>query len=99
MLIAADDAILSGNEAGNNISEEVDEKFRKAIQLLNAFEKDFPSKDPMFDPNICQMITSEEDPGVTPKSPLTILYALTENLHSKVNFPSVSSSVSQPDES
>lgn len=45
MLIASDEALRSADEAGNEISKEVDDKFREAICLLSDLEKDFPDKD------------------------------------------------------
>ena len=74
MLIAADHALESAVEAGDRTSERADTNFRKAIELLRAFEKRFPFKDPTSGPNICR----------------TTLYALENNLHSKVKFLSVS---------
>ena len=88
VLIAADDALKSALESGDKISEETDKKFGDAIDLLSAFEEDFPSKDPTpddLDPNIGGTTTRDAKMS---KSPLTILHALKENLHSKVNFHS-----------
>ena len=92
MLIAADDALKSAAEAGDNTSEEVDSKFREVIDLLSCFEKDFPSTDPVSDPNIQANIggvTMEVNISNHSESPLMILSALKKNLHSKVKFPSV----------
>ena len=90
VLIAADDALKSALEARDEISEETDKKFGDAIDLLSSFEKDFPPKDPTPDdpdPNIGGTTTRDAKMS---KSPLTILDALKENLHSKVEFPSIS---------
>ena len=88
MLIAADDALKSAVEARDEISEEVDKKFGDVIDLLSAFEKDFPSKDLIADPNIGEMITREAEMRES-RSPSTFLHALKENLHTKVKFPSI----------
>ena len=93
VLIAADDALKSAVEAKvwpfwpkDKISEEVDKKFGDAIDLLSAFDKDFPSKDLIADPNIGETITREAEMR---ESPPTILDALKRNLHAKVMFPSI----------
>ena len=94
MLIAADDAIKSAAEAGDKTSEEVDKKFREVVDLLSRFEKDFPSRDPVSDPNmqanIGGTVTTEANINNNSESPSMILSALKKNLHSKVKFPSVS---------
>jgi hypothetical protein len=89
VLIAADDALKFAAEAGAWTSKEVDKKFGEAIDLLSSFEKDFPSKDPMSDPNIGGMVTREAKMSDKSESPATILDALKKNLHAKVKFPSV----------
>ena len=93
MLLAADDALKSAAEAEDRTSKEVDKKFEEAIHLLCAFEKDFPSAS---DPNVGRMVTREGSLGTTSdksESPWTILYSLKKNLHAKVKFPSVSSTL------
>ena len=90
MLIAADDALKSTAEAGIWTTEEVDEKFEEAIHLLSLFENDFPSKGPTSDPNICGTVAREAKMGDKSESPLTILYALKNDLHANVEFSSVS---------
>ena len=88
MLIAADDALKSTFGARDEISEKIDKKFGDAIDLLSAFEKDFPSKDSTPDdpdPNIGWTATEAK----ISKSPSTILHALRKNLHSKVGLSSV----------
>jgi hypothetical protein len=87
--MAADEALKSA-AAADRISEEVDKKFREAIHLLSGFEKDFPSKDPTSDKSdlkVGGMITRDAKTSDESESPLTTLYALNENLHSKVKFP------------
>ena len=69
---------------------EVDKKFREAIDILYAFEKDFPSKDSTSDPNIGATVTREAKMSDRSGSPLTVLGALKENIHAKVKLPSVS---------
>jgi hypothetical protein len=86
VLIAADDALKSATEARNWITENADNKFAMAIDLLTGFEMDFPSKDPTSDPNIGKMATREANTSDTSKSPSTILYSLKKNLHAKVKF-------------
>ena len=96
MLIAADDALMYAAKAGDRISEEVDKKFRQAIHLLSAFEKDFSSKDLASDPNIGGTITGEanlNDKFDLSKYALAILCALKRNLHAKVKLSSVSFSL------
>jgi hypothetical protein len=88
VLIAADDALKSTIMAREEISKEIDKKFGDAIDLLSAFEEDFPSKDPTPDdpdPNTGGTATEAK----MSKSPSTILHALKENLHSKVKLPSI----------
>jgi hypothetical protein len=91
VLIAADDALMSAAKAGDRTSEEVDKKFGDAIHLLSGFEEEFPSKDPTSDLIIGGMITREAKMKAEYAS--TILYALKQNLHAKVKFPSVSFSL------
>ena len=79
MLIAADHVLKPAVEAGDRAFKKADKKFGKAIELLKAFEKHFPFKDPLSAPNICRMIAREANSE-------TILYALEKNLHSKVEF-------------
>ena len=94
MLLAADDALQFAPYAGyGRTSELVDEKFKMAIDLLDDFAKDFPLKDSTSDPNISGTVTGEVKMGVESKSPLMILHALKNNLHSYVKFPSVSLSL------
>ena len=92
MLIAADDALRSAAEAGDRTSKEVDNKFEEAIHLLCAFEKDFPSE-PASGSNVGGMVTREGTTSDKSESPSTILYSLKKNLHAKVKFPSVSSTL------
>lgn len=89
VLITADDALKSAAEAGDRLSRKVDKKFSKAIDLLSSFEKDF-SQDPPSDPNIDETDVRKVEIGDESRCPLTILYALKKNLHSKVKPPSVS---------
>ena len=90
MLIAADDALNSAVEVGDGTSIEVDKKFREAIDLLCAFEKDFPSNDSTSDPDIGVTVPREAQISDSSGSPLTVLRALKENIHAKVKPPSVS---------
>ena len=69
---------------------EVDKKFREAIDILYAFEKDFPSNDSTSDPDIGGTVTREARMSDSSESPLTVLGALKENIHAKVKLPSVS---------
>lgn len=62
----------------------VDKKFGEAIDLLSAFEKDFPSKPPTSDSNIDVTVTN------TSEDASKILHALKYDLHAKVKFLSVS---------
>ena len=57
VLIAADDAMKSAAEAGDRITEEVDEKFGDVIYLLIGFEKGLPSKDLTSDLTIDATVT------------------------------------------
>ena len=90
MLIAADDALNSAVEVGDGTSIEVDKKFREAIDLLCAFEKDFPSNDSTSDPNIGATVTGEAQMSDSSGSFLTVIGALKKNIHAKVKLPSVS---------
>ena len=85
MLIAADDALKSAAVAGDRTSEEVDEKFREAINLLSGFEKDFLSQ-LTSDPKIGGKLVWQAKTSDEFESPLVILNALKENLHAKVKF-------------
>ena len=85
MVIAVDDALKSAAVAGDRTSEEVDEKFREAIDLLSGFEKDFLSQ-LTSDPNIGGRIVWTGNTSDESKSPLAILNALKENLHAKVKI-------------
>ena len=78
MLIAADDALTSAAEARYPKSRKVDKKFRKVIDLLSRFERDF--KDSMSGPNIGGTVTRE----AKSKSPSMVLHALKKNLHANV---------------
>jgi hypothetical protein len=80
------------SKAGNRRSKKVDKKFREAIHLFSGFE--FPSKDPMSDPNIAGTVTGEAKMTDKSESPSTILNALKKNFPEKVNFPPVSLPVS-----
>ena len=80
MLIAADDALYSAAKARDGTSEEVYEKFTKAIHLLGQFKKDFPFRD---DSNIVTRVCDKS------QSPAKVLHALEKNLHAKVKFPYV----------
>ena len=96
MFIAADEALKSAASA-DRISEEVDKKFREAIYLLSGFEKDLASLvliplAPTFGPDVGSLEGNMSD---KPESPLMTLYALKENLHSKVGFPSAFFFISQ----
>ena len=84
---------MSAADAGDKTSKEVDEKFERVISLLSGFKKDFPFWPFMLDSNIDGMITWEVEMSDDSKSPLglsnfplTILYALEKNLHSKVKL-------------
>ena len=90
MLIAADDALNSAVEVGDGASIEVDKKFREAIGLLCAFEKDFPFNDSTSDQDIGGTVTREAKMSDGSGSPLAVLDALKENIHAKVKLPSVS---------
>ena len=89
MLIAADDALNSAVEVGDGTSVEVDKKFGEAIDLLCAFEKDFPSNNSTSDPNIGGTVTREAKMSDSSGSPLTVLGALKEDIYAKVKLPSV----------
>ena len=86
MLIAADNALKSAAEARNRQSKEADSKFGEVIHMLNSFVKDFPSKDPMLDPDSGETVAGEAKIGDGSKSPLAILYTLRRNLHAKVKY-------------
>ena len=88
MLIAADDVLRSAAEAGDKTTMEVDKKFQDVIDLLGAFEKDFPvpSKGSTSDPTIAW----EEEMSEKPKYPSTALCALEKKFHIRVRLPSVS---------
>ena len=98
MLIATDDALKSAVKSNALYStSEVDNKFRKVIDLLGDFSEDFLSKGPTSDPNFGGAVTGElageVEMGDKSKSPMTILQALKNNLHSNVKFLSVSLSL------
>ena len=85
MLRAADNALQSAADSEYWRSE-LDNKFGKAIELLSDFARDFPVKDPTLDPNIGGTVTEEVKMSDKSKSPMTILQALKNDLHSKVKF-------------
>lgn len=88
MLIAADDALRSAAEARYPKSRRVDKKFRKVIDLLSRFERDF--KDLMSGPNTGGTVTRE----AMSKSPsMVLVHALKKNLHANVKCPFVSLSL------
>jgi hypothetical protein len=87
VLIAVDDALkfVSQNRLfSSRVATMGDRKFREAINLLVAFEKDFHFKDSSSDPNIGGTVTREAK--MSDISPSTILSALKVNLHAKVNL-------------
>ena len=87
VLIAADDALKSATEAGNRTSKEVDNKFEEAINLLRAFEKDFPLRSEGPRPNR-GTITRGADTSNKSAFPSTILYSLKKKFHAaEVRFP------------
>jgi hypothetical protein len=92
VLIAADDVLRSAAEAGDKTTMEVDKKFGDVIDLLGAFEKDFPvpSKGSTSDPTIGATIAWEAEMSEKPKSPSTALCALGKKLYIRVKLPSVS---------
>ena len=69
---------------------EVDKKFGEAIDLLSAFENDFPSKYSTSDPGIGGTAAREATMSDTSGSPLAVLCALKERIHAKVKLPFVS---------
>ena len=111
MLIAADNALeastffrsrdyyrrqLGHRTMAKDMSDsELDDKFRKALDLLSDFAKEFPLKEPdQADPtlddsdlNISGTVTGEVKNGNNSKSPMTILRALKNDLHSNVKLP------------
>jgi hypothetical protein len=82
--------LRSAAEAGSKTSERVDKIFGKAIHLLSSFEEDFPFTS---DSNIGGMVAGKGKMNDKSESPSTILYSLKKNLHSKVTFPSVPSTL------
>jgi hypothetical protein len=90
LLITADNALKSAAEFRNRrTNKEVDSKFREVIYMLSgfdSFEKVFPSKDPMLDPDSGETITREVNIGDGSKSPSVILHTLKRNLHAKVKY-------------
>jgi hypothetical protein len=91
VLIAADDALKSTVSTIEpryfpGVSQVAERKFRMAIDLLSDFAKDFPPKDSTSDPNIGGTVTGEVKMSVKVESPLMILQALKNDLHSNVNF-------------
>ena len=89
MLIAADDALESAAARTTLYWGPIlDNKFRKAINLLHGFSKDFPHKDPTSDP-IIGGTAGKANVSDKSKSPTAILQALKNNLLSNVKFPSV----------
>lgn len=80
MLIAADDALKSAAEVEDRTSE-IDKKFEEAIDMLSAFEKNFPSEPPKLGPNIVGREASDKY-----KYASMILFRLKCNLHAKVKF-------------
>jgi hypothetical protein len=82
--------LRSAAKAGSKTSKRVDKIFGKAIHLLSSFEEDFPFTS---DSNIGGMVAGEGKMNDKSESPSTILYSLKKNLHSKVTFPSVPSTL------
>lgn len=56
-------------------TSKVDKKFKKAIRLLSAFEKDFSPKDSALNSNIDRTVTREAKMGDRSESLSTILHA------------------------
>ena len=73
MLTAADDALKSAAEAGNNRSERADNKFRKAISLL--------------DPTRVSVSMLGIYGASTTLYPHIVLSALKSDLHARVRLP------------
>ena len=97
MLTAADDALMSAADSellGRTPKVDIDNKFRRAIDLLGDFTKDFP---PTSDPNIGGTATGTGEVKMSDKSkyPSAILrlQALKNDVHSNVIFLSVSLSL------
>lgn len=85
MFIAADDALRSAaNSKALLRKSKVDKKFRKAIDLLCDFAKDFPPKDSTSGSNTGGTVTGEVRMSDNFKSPTTILQALKNDLRSNV---------------
>ena len=85
VLVAADNALKSAAEAGNRTSKEVDKKFEEAINMLRAFEKDFPicSEGPRPD---CGPVTREASTSNKSAFLSTILYGLKKIFYPEVTF-------------
>ena len=91
MLIAADDALRSAANSKallrkSKVDQEVDKKFRKAIDLLCDFAEDFPLKDSTSGPNTGWTVTGGVTMSDKSKSATTILQALRNDLRSNVEF-------------
>jgi hypothetical protein len=83
VLIAADDALKSAAEVEDRTSE-IDKKFEEAIDMLSAFEKNFPFEPPKLGPNIVGTVTRGASDQY--KYASMILSLLKCNLHSRVKF-------------
>ena len=80
MLIAADDALKTATEAGKRTSKEVDKKFEEAINLLRAFEKDFPARSEGPRPDRGP-VAREANTSNKSAFPSTILHGLKKKFH------------------
>ena len=92
MLIAADNALNSAAVAGDMVSKKAENRFEEAVRLLDGFEKDFPSKDPMSDQNIGGMVSESGEAKMNDRSKYvpTSLYTLKKNIQAEVKSHSVS---------
>jgi hypothetical protein len=73
-------------------TSKVDKKFKKAIRLLSAFEKDFPSEDSTLNSNIDRAVTTGREAKMSDRSESlsTALHALEKTLHANVKSSFVS---------
>jgi len=90
VLIAIDDALRSAAEAGNRASSELDEKFVKVINMLDDFDHEFYSEDPLLGQNVDRAVIEAAKRDDISEFSLATL-SLHEGAHSKVRFSPASS--------
>jgi len=90
VLTATDDALRSAAEAGSRASSELDEKFVKVINMLDAFDHAFYSEDPLLGQNADMAVIEAAKRNDMSEFSMATL-SLHEDAHAKVRFSPASS--------